>query len=86
MLRLLPRKGKKIPPICLRAESGIRAQQKEENWYFCVVSVNVLVSHANQAQALTLIRLSRFVVVFLVTSIATRDVDESGFINAHASC
>lgn len=45
MLRLLPRKGKKIPPICLRAESGIPAQQKEENWYFCVVSVNVLVSH-----------------------------------------
>lgn len=62
MLRLLPRKGKKIPSVCLRAESGISAQQKEENCYFCVVSVNifVLLLHTNQAQTLTLIRLSGF--------------------------
>lgn len=65
MLRLLPRKGKKIPPVCLRAESGIPAQQKEENYYFCVVSVNVFVLHVNQAQTLTLIRLSQFVVSVL---------------------
>lgn len=67
MLRLLPRKGKKIPPVCLRAESGIPAQQKEENYYFCVVSVtsDVFVLHVNQAQTLTLIRLSQFVVSVL---------------------
>lgn len=64
-MMLLPRKGKKVPPICLRAESGIPAQQKEENCYFCVVSVNVFVLHTNQAQTLTLIRLSGFVVSVL---------------------
>lgn len=62
---LLPRKGKKVPPNCPRAESGIPAQQKEENCYFSVVSVNVFVLHTNQTQTPMLIRLSRFVVSVL---------------------
>lgn len=65
MLWLFPRKGKKIPSDGLRAESGVPEQQKEENCYFCVVSVNMFVLHANQAQTLTLIRFSRFVVTVL---------------------
>lgn len=64
-LWLLPRKGKKIPSVCLRAESGIPAQQAEENCYFSVVSLNVFVLHTNRAQILTLIRLSQFVVSVL---------------------